>query len=115
MRSGMTPEQAEAAFQFFVNTVPWGNDKEQDERYTDTMRDHMDDRISLRAYVSASRYGYFEKTFLYGIVWGSTSSGVLGIGNVFAEIINDPGASVTAVIESALPSIQGRIDERLGK
>jgi ABC-type glycerol-3-phosphate transport system substrate-binding protein len=115
MRSGMTPEEAESMFQFFANTIPWGNDVEQDERYTDTMRDHMDDRISLRAYVSASRYGYFEKSLLYGVVWGSTDSGVVGIGNVFAEIITDPGASVTAVIEASLPSIQGRIDERLGK
>jgi ABC-type glycerol-3-phosphate transport system substrate-binding protein len=115
MRSGMTPEESEAMFQFFVNTVPWGDNYQQDLRYTDTMRDHMDDRTSLRAYVSASRYGYFEKTFLFGIVWANPESGVDGIGNVFAEIINDPGASVTATIAAALPSIQAQIDERLGK
>lgn len=115
MNSSLTPEKAEAKFQFFVNTVPWADDIESDLRYTETMRDHMDDRDSLRAYVSASRYGYFEKTFLYNIVWGLPDSGSVGIGNVYAEIINTPGASVTATIEAALPPIQAKIDQALGK
>jgi hypothetical protein len=113
MRSGLSPADAEAFFQFIANTVPWGDDFQQDLRYTDTMRDHMDDRTSLQAYVSAARYGYFEKAFLFGIVWGTPGSGTVGIGNVFAEIINDPGASVTATIAAAVPSIQAVIDERL--
>ena len=115
MRSNATNAEAEKLFQYFVNTVPWGNDAVQDLRYTDTMRDHMDDRISLAAYVSASRMGYFEKSFLYGVVWGLPGSGSVGIGNVYAEIINNAGASVTATIEAALPAIQAKIDEVLGK
>lgn len=115
LRSGLTDEEAEKIFQYFVNTVPWGDDEAQDLRYTDTMRDHMDDSKSLAAYVSASRYGYFEKTYLYGVVWGLPGSGSVGIGNVYAEIIDNPGASVTATIQAALPAIQAKIDETLGK
>jgi len=115
LRSTATDEEAEKLFQYFVNTVPWGDDAQQDLRYTETMRDHMDDRISLAAYVSASRLGYFEKTFLYGVVWALPGTGSVGIGNIYAEIINTPGASVTATIQAALPAIQAKIDETLGK
>jgi len=115
LRSDLSDAEAEKIFQYFVNTVPWGNDAEQDLRYTETMRDHMDDRKSLQAYVSASRMGYFEKTFLYNVVWGTQGSGTVGIGNVYAEIINTPGISATATIQAALPSIQAQIDQILGK
>lgn len=115
LRSDLNDTEAEKIFQYFVNTVPWGNDAEQDLRYTETMRDHMDDRLSLQAYVSASRMGYFEKTFLYNVVWGTQGSGTVGIGNVYAEIINTPGISATATIQAALPSIQAQIDQILGK
>lgn len=115
LRSDLDDATAEKIFQYFANTVPWGDDDEQDLRYTETMRDHMDDRISLEAYVSASRRGYFEKTFLYNVVWGTPGSGTVGIGNVYAEIINTPGASATAIIQAALPSIQAQIDQILGK
>ncbi len=115
MRSDLDDTMAEKVFQYFINTVPWGDDDEQDLRYTETMRDHMDDRTSLEAYVSASRLGYFEKTFLYGVVWALPNSGSSGIGNVYGEIINTAGASATAIIEAALPSIQAQIDQVLGK
>lgn len=115
LRSDADDTEAEKLFQYFVNTVPWGDDYESDLRYTETMRDHMDDRTSLTAYVSGSKYGYFEKTFLYDVVWGLPDSGSVGIGNVYAEIIDTAGASVTATIEAALPPIQAKIDEVLGK
>ena len=115
LRSDLDDATAEKVFQYFANTVPWGDDDEQDLRYTETMRDHMDDRTSLEAYVSGSRMGYFEKTFLYNVVWGTQGSGTVGIGNVYAEIINTPGASATAIIQAALPSIQAQIDQILGK
>lgn len=115
MRSTADDAEAEKLFQYFTNTFPWGDNTQQDLRYTDTMRDHMDDRISLQAYVSASRYGYFEKTFLYNVVWALPGSQSVGIGNVYGEIINNVGTSVTATIEAALPAIQARIDEQLGK
>jgi uncharacterized repeat protein (TIGR02543 family) len=115
LRGDATDEEAEKLLQFFINTVPWADDIESDLRYTETMRDHMDDRDSLKAYVSAARYGYFEKTFLYDVVWGLPDSGSVGIGNVYAEIINTAGASVTATIEAALPPIQAKIDQVLGK
>ena len=115
LRSDLSDTEAEKMFQYFVNTVPWGDDEEQDLRYTETMRDHMDDRTSLEAYVSASRMGYFEKTFLYNVVWGTPDSGTVGIGNVYAEIINTAGVSATATIQAALPSIQAQIDKILGK
>ncbi len=115
MRSTADDIEAEKLFQYFVNTFPWGDNDQQDLRYTDTMRDHMDDRTSLQAYVSASRYGYFEKTFLFNVVWATAGSQTVGIGNVYGEIINNVGSSVTATIEAALPAIQARIDEQLGK
>lgn len=115
LRSGLSDEEAEKVFQYFINTVPWGDDAAQDLRYTETMRDHMDDSRSLASYVSASRLGYFEKTYLYGVVWGLPGSGSVGIGNVYSEIINNSGASVTATIQAALPAIQAKIDEALGK
>jgi fructooligosaccharide transport system substrate-binding protein len=115
MRSDADDEEAEALFQYFAHTIPWGDDEQQDLRYTDTMRDHMDDRTSLRAYVSASRLGYYEKSFLYDVVWGLPDSGSVGVGNIFAEIINTPGASVTATIAASLPAVQAKIDETLGK
>lgn len=115
MRSDADDEEAEALFQYFSHIVPWGDDEQQDLRYTDTMRDHMDDRTSLRAYVSASRLGYYEKSFLYDVVWGLPDSGSIGVGNIFAEIINTPGASVTATIAASLPAVQAKIDETLGK
>ncbi len=115
LRSDLTDQEAEKMFQYFVNTVPWGDNEAQDLRYTDTMRDHMDDSKSLAAYVSASRLGYFEKSYLYGVVWGLPGSGTVGIGNVYAEVIDNPGASVTATIQAALPAIQAKIDEALGK
>jgi hypothetical protein len=115
LRSDLDDATAEKIFQYFVNTVPWGDDEEQDLRYTETMRDHMDDRTSLQAYVSGSRMGYFEKTFLYNVVWSLPDSGSVGIGNVYAEIINTPGVSATATIAAALPSIQAQIDQILGK
>ncbi len=115
LRSDVDNTMAEKLFQYFINTVPWGDDDEQDLRYTETMRDHMDDRTSLEAYVSGSRMGYFEKTFLYDVVWALPDSGSTGIGNVYAEIINTPGVSATATIQAALPSIQAKIDQTLGK
>jgi hypothetical protein len=116
LRGDATDEEADQLVQFFSNMFPWGDDEEQDLRYTDTMRDHMDDRTSLRAYVSASRLGYYEKSYLYNVVWAPLGSPeLLGVGNIFAMIINNPGESVTATIQANIPSVQARIDEALGK
>ena len=114
VRGDATDEEAEKYVQFFVNSIPWGDDVEQDFRYYQTMEDHMDDLTSLEAYISVSRLGYYEKTFLFGIVWAEPGQAEIapGIGNVFGAIAQ--GESITATIDAALPSLQARVNEALG-
>ncbi|TVP85092.1 MAG: extracellular solute-binding protein [Acholeplasmataceae bacterium] len=113
LRGDATDAEAEQYVQFFSNMFPWGDDEVQDLRYTDTMRDHMDDRTSLRAYVSGSRMGYFEKSFVYQVVWGTEVTD--GVGNLFGMIINNPGESVTAAIAANLPALQAKVDQMTGR
>ena|GEM_PF-1388325 len=110
VRGDATDVEADRLVQFFKNITPWGDDVEQDYRYYQTMEDHMDDLTSLEAYISVSRYGYYDKTFLFGIVWGDELAP--GIGNIFGQIAN--GASITSTIDAALPSLEARVREALG-
>ena len=110
VRGDATDAEAERFVQFFSNIIPWGDDAEQDFRYYKTMEDHMDDLTSLEAYISVSRFGYFEKTYLFNLVWGDELAP--GIGNIYGEIAN--GASITATIDAAIASLEARRDEALG-
>lgn len=114
VRGDATDEEAAAIVQFFSNMVPWADDAEADFRYYQTMEDHMDDLTSLEAYISVSRLGYFEKMYVFGLAWAEPGQQEIapGIGNLFATIA--AGASITATIEAALPSLEARIREALG-
>lgn len=110
VRGDATDEEAEAYVQFFSNIIPWGDDAEQDFRYYKTMEDHTDDLTSLEAYISISRYGYFEKSYLFELVWGDDL--VPGIGNIYIDIAE--GASISATIDAALAALEAKRDEALG-
>ena len=115
VRGDATDEEAEAIVQFFSNMVPWADDAEADFRYYQTMEDHMDDLTSLEAYISVSRLGYFEKMYVFDLAWAEPGEQDIapGIGNLFASIA--AGESITATIEAALPSLEARVREALGK
>ncbi len=114
IRGNATDAEAERLVQFFANKIPWGNDEEQDFRYYQTMEDHMDDLTSLEAYISVSRLGYYDKTFLYGLVWAEIGQDELapGVGNLFSRIAL--GESISGTIDAALPSLNARIRESRG-
>lgn len=110
IRGDATNEEAERYVQFFSNIIPWGDDEEQDYRYYKTMEDHTDDLTSLEAYISISRYGYFEKSFLFNVVWGDGLTP--GVGNIYGEIAN--GASISATVDAAIAALEAKRDEALG-
>jgi ABC-type glycerol-3-phosphate transport system substrate-binding protein len=110
VRGDATDAEAESYVQFFSNIIPWGDDEEQDFRYYKTMEDHTDDLTSLEAYISISRYGYFEKSYLFELVWGDDL--VPGIGNIYIDIAE--GASISATIDAALAALEAKRDEALG-
>lgn len=110
VRGDATDAEAEGIVQFFSNIIPWGDDVEQDFRYYKTMEDHTDDLTSLEAYISISRYGYFEKSYLFGLVWGDELTP--GIGNIYGAIAG--GESITATIDAAIAALEAKRDEALG-
>ncbi len=114
IRGDATDEEAERLVQFFANKIPWGDDEEQDFRYYQTMEDHMDDLTSLESYISVSRWGYYDKTFLYGLVWAEAGQAEIapGVGNLFSQIAL--GESISGTLEAALPSLNSRIREARG-
>ena len=110
VRGDATDAEAEAYVQFFSNIIPWGDDVEQDFRYYKTMEDHTDDLTSLEAYISISRFGYFEKTYLFELAWGDDLTP--GIGNLYGDIAG--GASISATLDAALAALEAKRDEALG-
>ena len=112
-RGNMTDAEIEKFLQYFSNITPWGDDDVADKRYENTMRDHLSDRDSLKAYCNASKYGYYEKTSLYGIEWAQAGTDQYGVGNVYAEIITKD-VSVEGTLATYKNSIQGIINDILG-
>ena len=112
-RGNMTDAEIERFLQYYANITPWGDDEVADKRYENTMRDHLSDRDSLKAYCNASKYGYYEKTTLYGIEWAQAGTDQMGMGNVFAEIIAKD-VSVEGTLATYKNSLQGIIDDILG-